>query len=113
MEEVVRAFPVKSKEAIVELAAEIDRKFTSKDKAILAEEFGLDCERWYYQEIAGKPHVIGVARGSTLELGFANWGKTKNPYATWFRAQVLEISGVDLAEKPKGPPTELLYELRA
>jgi hypothetical protein len=47
MERIVRAFPIKSKEAVEEMRRELDERFPSEDKKILTEEFGLDNELWY------------------------------------------------------------------
>ena len=113
MERTARAFPIKSREAVEAMCQELDRRFTSEDKKILAEEFELDCELQYYQEIEGKPYVITVIQGETLEKGFKDWAKTTNPFASWFREQVLAISGHELSKNPKGPKSDLVYELRA
>lgn len=111
MQKVVRAFSVKSREALVKIAKETD-VFTSEQKGVLAKNFDMTVESWYYQEIEGKPYVIGVAEGEQLDEGFESWGTSDDPFAVWFREQVKEMTGCDLSEAPKGPQKELIYELR-
>ena len=113
MQTYARAFPIKSREALENMGRELDSKFTSADKAFLAKEFGLDSELWFYQEIDGKPYVIAVARGESLDDGYKLWGSTDDPFAKWFREQVLELSGYDLTQAPRGPEAELVYELHS
>ena len=112
MQRVVRAFPVKSKEAIVKFAEEVDEWPNEKKKAFF-QNFGEVTETWHFQMIEGKPYVIGVAEGTDLEKGFERYASMSDPFSTWFKDQVKEITGVDLNGAPKGPSSELVYELRA
>lgn len=111
MDTIARAFPITSRDALVQMGKQID-EFSSEHKKILKTDFGLDREKWFYQEIEGNPYVIAVVRGESLEDGFKKWANTEDEFAVWFRRQVLEITGIDLTVEPKGPQSDLIYELR-
>ena len=110
MQRVVRAFPVKSREALLEFARGVD-EWPDEAKQPFFDNFGGVSETWHFQMIEGKPYVIGVADGERLEQGFERYAGLKDPFSLWFKAKVLEISGADLNEEPKGPPSEMVYEL--
>ena len=112
MERVVRAVPIKSKEALLELAAEVTKRPDSEKKQFLG-YFGDAVEEWYYQKIEGKPYIIAIAEGERLSEGFDKYPELDDPYFNWFREQVLELSGVDLREIPKAAESELIYRLSA
>lgn len=110
---IARVFPVKSKAAIAKLGKAID-EWDDDAKIEFARHFGVGgVERWFYQEIDGKPHVVSVADIDQPQDGFQFLATTDDPFTVWFREQVKDITGVDLTERPKGPPAELVYELRA
>lgn len=44
------------------------------------------------------------------ERAFQELGVSADPYDVWFRQQVLEIHGLDLAQPPDGPLPELAFE---
>jgi hypothetical protein len=48
-----------------------------------------------------------------VEKAFADLATDDSEYATWFRAQVLDITGVDLGAPPEGPPPAVLIDYRA
>jgi len=114
MKMLARAYPITSRDALIAFAKAID-EWSDDGKAPFFAPFGkTGRERWFYQEIAGKPHVISVVESaSSLDRGFDAYGKANDPFTLWFREQARELTGVDLLATPKGPPAELVYELKA
>lgn len=112
MERVVRAVPVKSREALEEFAQKIAKRPQEERRQFLA-HFGGAVEEWYYQEIDGKPHVIAVVEGEQLSQGFAKYPHLQDPFFNWFRDQVLELTGVDLREVPKAAASNFIFRLSA
>ncbi|MGK7878344.1 MAG: hypothetical protein AB4426_35090 [Xenococcaceae cyanobacterium] len=114
MQRAVRAFPVKSKQAVLNFAKGVD-EWPQSEKTVFFDNFVGAIETWYFQIIEGKPYVIAVVEGDDLEEGFKRYASLieTDPFASWFREQVKELTGFDLTETPKGPETELLYELHA
>ncbi len=110
MPKVVRAVPIKSKEGLMNLAKGVANRPAKERKEFLA-LFGDGVEEWYYQEIDGKPYIIAVAEGTDLERGYSMYPELQDPFFEWFRAQVLELSDVDLREVPKAAPSEFVFKL--
>jgi hypothetical protein len=109
-----RVFPIKSKAALVAFAKAID-EWSADEKAAFFERFGGSArECWFYQEIDGRPHVVSVAESNApLAPGFDAYGKADDAFTQWFRKEALALTGFDLLQAPKGPPSELVYELKA
>ena len=111
METYARVFPIKSKEALLELGRAVD-EWSGQQKAAFFEAFGRGRERWYYQEIDGRPYVVSVAEAERLEAGFRWYATTQDPFSAWLRERVVALTDVDMSSKPKGPEAEFVYELR-
>lgn len=108
MEKVVRAFPISSREALLEMADQV-ASYTSEHKRAFFDNFGDATEDWFYQEIEGKPYVICVAQGDNLEAGYANYEQLNDEFSVWFKDKVAELSGVDVNKTPKGPETNHVF----
>ena len=48
-----------------------------------------------------------------VEKGFAVLAQSTDPFDVWFRDQVKDTTGVDLAAPPEGPPPEVLVDWTA
>ena len=57
-------------------------------------------ERWFVQAAPQGEVVIVYLQGTDPALVFADLAVSKQPFAIWFREQVLELTGVDLALLP-------------
>ena len=110
MERIVRAVPIKSKQALQDLARQIE-EWPEDEKSRFLEPFGNAAEDWFYQEIDGKPFVLAVVDGESLSEGFAEYPECQDPFFCWFHKQVLELSGVDLREVPTAAPSEFVFRL--
>ena len=108
MEKVVRAFPLTSREALSKFTAGVE-KYSAEDRKKFFSNFNNATEDWFYQEIDGKPYVICVAQGDDLEQGYANYDKLDDAFSLWFKAQVAELSNVDVNKTPKGPESEHVF----
>ncbi|WDE03403.1 hypothetical protein SG34_018625 [Thalassomonas viridans] len=110
MERVVRAVPVKSKQALQAFAAQ-SAEWPAAEKKQFLSYFGDAVEQWYFQEIEGKPYVIAIAEGTRLSEGYAKYPDLDDPYFNWFSEQVLALCGVDLRKIPHAAESELIYTL--
>jgi len=108
MEKVVRAFPITSREDLMTMAKEVE-EFSPDQRKTFFDNFNDGVEDWYFQEIAGKPHVICVAMGNNLEEGYANYAKLEDPFSLWFKNKVAELTNVDVNKTPKGPEVEHVF----
>jgi len=107
---VVRAFPVKSREAAVEFAGEM------KERAGEARHFysenGVRRESWHFQQTPNGAIVIGVTDVADPSAAAKRFAKADAGFAAWFKQRVLEISGIDENKMPLGPETEQIFEFK-
>jgi hypothetical protein len=56
-----------------------------------------------------------VVRGDegNVEKAFADLATNDSEFVTWFRGQVLDVTGVDLGAPPDGPPPMVLVDWHA
>lgn len=113
-ERIVRAFPVlPGKRQVLEelIAAVRDRAVEMKD---FYSRFGVARETWHLQEDDGSTWIIAVtelgpAAPSVLEVA-DRYSASGQEFDRWFKAQVLEISGIDPDQQPLGPATEHVFD---
>ena len=48
-----------------------------------------------------------------IQKAFADLATDDSDFMMWFRSRVLDVTGVDLAVAPDGPPPELLFDWQA
>jgi hypothetical protein len=110
METIARVFPVKSKKDVIAFAKEID-EWPAEAKASFIARFGQARERWYFQKIDGKPHVISIAEIERPE-GFADYAAADDEFTRWFLKRAKKLTGWSFKKAPQGPQSELIYELK-
>ena len=73
---------------------------------------GVTRETWALQETPMGSLILVWFEGD-LEKAFTDLATDDSEYTTWFRARVLDITGVDLATPSDGPPPKVLIDYRA
>ncbi len=111
MEHIARVIPVKSKEALMKLAKAVGERPKAERDTFLSNFGPNTIERWYFQEIDGKPYILATAEGENLGEGFAKYPELDDPYFNWFCEEVLELSGVDLRQLPMAASSTLITEI--
>ena len=48
-----------------------------------------------------------------VQKAFVDLATDDSEFMQWFRGRVLDVTGVDLASSPEGPPPELLFDWQA
>ena len=72
---------------------------------------GVTRETWTLQETPMGSLMLVWFEGD-VEKAFADLA-TDTEYTKWFRGRVLDVTGVDLAAPPDGPPPAVLVDYRA
>jgi len=54
--------------------------------------------------------VIVTLEGDDPAGAFAKFGQGTDPFTQWFKAQVMEIHGMDLGKPPPGPLPTLMVD---
>ncbi len=73
---------------------------------------GITRETWALQETPMGSFMIVWFEGD-VEKTFADLATDDSEFTTWFRARVLDVTGVDLATPPEGPPPAVLVDWHA
>lgn len=106
----VRAFPVRASRSEVEAFAS-EMKLRSADVRRFYRGFGVQRESWFYQESPQGALVIGVTDiDDPVEVAAKEYAQTAETFAAWFKERVHHLSGIDPAEKPLGPDTEMVFD---
>lgn len=69
-------------------------------------------ELWTLQQTPMGSFVLVYFKGD-VEKAFEDIGSVDSEFSTWFRTQVLAITGVDLAKPDDGPPPEAVLDWKA
>ena len=73
---------------------------------------GVTPETWALQETPMGSLILVWFEGD-LEKAFTDLATDDSEYTTWFRARVLDITGVDLGIPPEDPPPDVIIDCRA
>ena len=73
---------------------------------------GVTRETWTLQETPMGSLLLVWFEGD-VEKAFTDLATNDSEYMTWFRARVLDVTGVDLATPPDAPPPAVLVDYRA
>jgi len=74
---------------------------------------GVTKEEWALQQSPMGSLVLVHFETADVEKAFATLAQSTDDFDVWFRGRVQEISGVDLAAEPEGPPPEIILDWRA
>jgi hypothetical protein len=75
--------------------------------------FGATRETWALQSTPAGEFMLVWFEAADVEKGFAVLGQSTDPFDVWFRDQVQDATGVDLAAPPEGPLPEVLVDWTA
>jgi hypothetical protein len=73
---------------------------------------GVSRETWALQETPMGSFMIVWFEGD-VDKAFGDLATDDSEYGSWFRGQVLDVTGVDMATPPDGPPPAVLLDYRA
>ena len=109
---VVRAFPLTAggAEALEAFAEEVRTQKAEQARDFFARH-NVERETWHVQDTPMGPWVIGVTQLSDDPQAVGQrYAASVEAFDAWFKAKVLEITGVDVNEQPLGPPTRLVFD---
>ena len=113
MQLLVRAFPVlPGKEGQLQQFA--DELKTTRADALqdFHQQLGVSRETWHLQQTPHGPWVIAVTEisGKPIESAGNDYAASNFEFAMWFKDQVNQLSGIDPAAAPLGPPTTCIFD---
>lgn len=112
MERVVRAFPIlPGREAA---AREMAQQLTGERAEGVGDfyrRFGVTHESWHEQQTPAGAWMIVVTEVSETpaEVAAHAYAASSHAFDAWFKARVVDITGVDPTTAPLGPPTRCVF----
>ena len=109
MQSIAMAFPVlpgKSKQAR-ELAKAVKAKH-AKDFALSEKKSKVTKEFWFLQTSSQGDMIIDYLEAANPAKGFATFAKSKDKFDVWLKAQIKDISGIDMNKPSDDPLPEVL-----
>ena len=77
------------------------------DFAALQAQSGITRETWAMQQTPAGSFMLVWFEGD-VEKAFSDLASDSSEFATWFKGQVMDVTGVDLAAPPEGPLPDVL-----
>ena len=110
MQLIVRAFPIKAsaKQDLDDMIRLLNGERRS-EAAAFYRRHGLSHESWHLQETPDGPWVIAISALDQPDEAAARYAESTEAFDGWFKAQIGKITGIDLNERPLGPPTKCIY----
>jgi len=106
---IVRAFPVSGREAVDTFVREMNAR--AADVRRFFASFGIAREAWFFQRWEHTDIVIVVTDAAEPVRQHAQeYGETREAFASWFKARVQELTGIDPSAMPLGPPTDQVFD---
>ena len=73
---------------------------------------GVTKEEWSLQQSPMGSLVLVHFEADDIEKAFSVLAQSTEEIDVWFRGRVQDITGVDLAAEPEGPPPEIVFDWR-
>jgi hypothetical protein len=67
-------------------------------------------ETWSLQETPMGSFMLVWFEAPDIDASFTHLATTTNEFTTWFRGQVMDLTGVDLSAPPEGPLPDVLVD---
>ena len=74
---------------------------------------GVTKEEWAFQQSPMGSLMLVHFEANDIEKAFGVLAESSDGFDVWFRGRVQELTGVDLAAEPEGPPPEIVLDWRA
>jgi hypothetical protein len=73
---------------------------------------GITSEQVWMQETPMGTMSVVYLEADDIMAALGGLGMSQDPFLVWWRAQILDIHGVDLSKPPSGPPNEQVMNYR-
>jgi hypothetical protein len=106
---IVRAYPIRVTVKDVERFATALRDKPSETAAFYT-GFGVTHESWHVQQAGTGWQLISVTVVDDSQRAAQAYATASTEFESWFKAQVLHLTGLDPNEQPLGPPSTQVFE---
>ena len=106
----IRAFPVtQGKDEMMRFIEELTQRRAFEVDAFY-HKFGVSHEVVFWQETPNGAQLIVSTEVADLTEVPAAYAKADEPFESWFKGEIMRLTGVDLNQTPLGPPSEKVFE---
>ena len=106
----VRAFPTtRGKEEMMTFIEELTQRRAAEVDAFY-QSLGVSREAVFWQETPHGALIIVSTEVADLTETPAAFAIMEEPFESWFKQEILRLTGVDLNQMPLGPPSEKIFE---
>ena len=109
----VRSFPLQGPMAEFDAFVAALKGPRAREAAAFYQEHGIAHESWHLQQTPHGPWVIVVSMIRDPAASAPKYALASDQFASWFKSQVLTLSGVDPTRSPLGPPTTEVFHWSA
>ncbi len=109
MSMIVRAFPLRAPiEDLMAFAAALSSERTAETTDFYR-RFGVSHESWHLQQTPHGPWLIAISAIDDVAEAAPRYAQSSAAFDTWFKQQVMALSGVNPDQQPLGPPTTQVF----
>ncbi len=105
---IVRAFPLRAHPRDLEAFATALRERKAEADAFYR-QYGVSHESWHVQETPEGNWVIAVTAVDDAAQAAVRYAGSSAAFDSWFKKQVLALTGIDVCVQPLGPPTTQVF----
>jgi len=106
----VRAFPVvKGKAEMMKFIQELQQSRAAEASAFY-KRFGVSHEVVFWQDTPHGAQVIVCTEVANVSQAADEYARAEEPFETWFKQEVLRLTGIDINQTPIGPASEKIFE---
>jgi len=109
----VRAFPLRQSLAAFNAFVGELQGARRADTDAFYQAYGVEHESWHVQQTDHGPWVIVVTLLASAQQAAPQYAQANDAFASWFKGNVLALSGVDPSVAPLGPPTTEVFHWSA
>ncbi len=63
-------------------------------------------EAWFLQKTPQGEMLLVYFEATDIQKAFEDFARSQEPFDKWWRDKIKEITGIDMAQPPAGPPPE-------
>ena len=105
---IVRAYPLRaSVEEVKAFGAALAVRQAETDE--FYRQFGVSHESWHVQQTPDGPWLISVTKLENPTEAAPRYAESSSNFDSWFKREVLRLSGVNPDKEPLGPPTTQVF----
>ena len=105
---VLRAFPILAKEELQSFVDSLNGERKHEADGFYR-SYDVSHESWHIQNTPSGPWAICLTIVDNPTEAAPRYARSSGEFESWFKSQVMQVTGINLSAEPLGPPTELIF----